>query len=252
LEKYRKMNSTLNKPEPKLKSVIKKLVKLFKVVLEIHSLPRVKIRLFGNEKCRKFYSAFTKPHPKYKIIPTKTIGVALLRIPDTFEDYLKGKERQALRTNRTKALKEGFKYSQFEANQYVEDILAINTSVPVRQAKPMDKSYTTREMVLKFIEDNPVLHGVFNKEGTLVAYSQTVLCGEALILNRIIGHAAFLDQGIMYLLVIEIVKEMISLKKENGLPLWIMYDMFFGALPGLRYFKERLGFKPYRVIWLAK
>lgn len=252
MKNKREMNFTLNKPEPKLKGVIRKLVKLFNILLELHSLPIVKIRLFGNEKCRKIYSAFTRPHPKYKIIRAKCIGVALLKIPDTFEDFLKGGERQALRTNRTKALKEGFKYSQFEAKQYVEDILAINTSAPVRQAKPMDKSYLTREMVLKFIEENPVLHGVFNKEGTLVAYSQTVLCGEVLILNRIIGHAAFVDQGIMYLLVSEIVKEMISLKKENGLPLWIMYDMFFGALPGLRYFKERLGFKPYRVIWLAK
>jgi hypothetical protein len=31
---------------------------------------------------------------------------------------------------------------------------------------------------------------------------------------------------------------------------YIMYDTFFGATRGMRMFKQKLGFKPYRVKWL--
>jgi len=53
----------------------------------------------------------------------------------------------------------------------------------------------------------------------------------------------------MYLLTEGIVDYLIAQKHETGLPIWLMYDTFFGAPEGLWYFKERLGFRPYRVKW---
>ena len=53
----------------------------------------------------------------------------------------------------------------------------------------------------------------------------------------------------MYLLISEVIRDMILQKLVIGYPNWIMYDTFFGASDGLKYFKERLGFKPYKVNW---
>jgi len=43
---------------------------------------------------------------------------------------------------------------------------------------------------------------------------------------------------------------MIEHTTKHEVPLWGMYDTFFGASSGLRYFKERLGFRPYKVRWI--
>jgi hypothetical protein len=47
----------------------------------------------------------------------------------------------------------------------------------------------------------------------------------------------------MYLLLLEIICQCIG---EGDLD-YFMYDSFFGVRPGLRSFKRRLGFPPYRV-----
>ncbi len=53
----------------------------------------------------------------------------------------------------------------------------------------------------------------------------------------------------MYLLITETIHEIIRVKRTLGYPRWAMYDMYWGARPGLREFKRRLGFRPYRVTW---
>ncbi len=47
----------------------------------------------------------------------------------------------------------------------------------------------------------------------------------------------------MYLLLVDIICLLI---KENQVE-YFMYDTFLGAQPGLRHFKQRIGFAPYRV-----
>ena len=53
----------------------------------------------------------------------------------------------------------------------------------------------------------------------------------------------------MYLLISEILRELVDARSKGSAVRWVMYDMWFGAAPGLRYFKERLDFTPYRVRW---
>jgi hypothetical protein len=53
----------------------------------------------------------------------------------------------------------------------------------------------------------------------------------------------------MYLLISELVKEMIT---SNPPIKYLMYDTFIGANPGIRFFKERCGFIPFRVKWIWK
>ena len=53
----------------------------------------------------------------------------------------------------------------------------------------------------------------------------------------------------MYLMMIELNKIMFEEYKLKGYK-YIMYDTFFGASEGLKKFKEKLGYKPYKVRWI--
>ena len=119
-----------------------------------------------------------------------------------------------------------------------------------RQGNPMANSYRSVERLRKWMESEGMLWGIFDGEGVLKAYAHISICGEVFIFSRLLGHGQELDKGIMYLLVSEVIREMTELKGQQGTPLWSMYDTFFGASPGLRYFKERLGFRPYKVRWI--
>ena len=53
----------------------------------------------------------------------------------------------------------------------------------------------------------------------------------------------------MYLMMIEVHKMMFKEYRQKGYK-YIMYDTFFGASEGLKKFKEKLGYKPYKVRWI--
>jgi hypothetical protein len=223
---------------------------LLSSVNEIFSLPEATIRMSGGEASRKMFEFFTQPHPRYRLIQNKRWGAGLLPLPDRFEDYLKGKDKQTLRTNRRRSISLGLRFGVFPTERYLDEILAINASLQVRQGQPMDADYLSRERLRLWVEDKPEIYGIFDGHGVLKAYAHAPVYGEVFILSRLLGHADDLENGIMYLLISEVVREMIERKRRAGAPVWAMYDTFFGASPGLRFFKERLGFKPYKVRWI--
>jgi hypothetical protein len=53
----------------------------------------------------------------------------------------------------------------------------------------------------------------------------------------------------MYLLISELVREVVT---SNPKIKYLMFDTLLGASPGLRFFKERSGFIPFRVKWIWK
>ena len=62
-----------------------------KIIKEIMELPRVKIEIIDNDptlEVEKMYKNFVKRHPKYKIFKNKTLGVMLMKIPKTVEEYM--------------------------------------------------------------------------------------------------------------------------------------------------------------------
>lgn len=226
-----------------------KIVRLGALLKELSALQKVEIRIWGGEECAQIYRYFTRFHPRYRIIRNKVWGVALIPLPDTFEEYLRGKDKQALRTNRKRALAEGLLFRQFAPLERLEEMLNINSSNPMRQGKPMAKSYVEEQELAAYLEGIPNMFRAFNAEGRLRAYAHVPVCGEVGVVSRLLGHGDDLDKGIMYLLLSEVIRHLIELKQKQGVPRWVMYDTFFGASPGLRYFKERIGFKPYRVRW---
>jgi hypothetical protein len=210
--------------------------------------PRVQIEVYGDDDARAVYHAFTARHPRFKVTAAKRWGVALLRLPDTFEAYLRAGSR-LVRRRRKSALDAGFRYVIAEPMPYLDDILEIHRSAPSRQGRPMGAKYLDRDHVVRSVGSRAAIHAILNPEGRLRAYAIVVDIGDASTFSALIGHADDLDHGIMYLLVSEVVRDRIDVRRPDGSPMWLVFDTFWGATQGLADFKERTGFRPYTVSW---
>ena len=224
---------------------------LSKIVCAVRDMPTVQITMFGDERCERIYRNFTRPHPKFPLVKKKEWGVALVELPNDVNDFRRGKKMQALRTNSRFATNKGYVFTWINPSEHIKEIMEINTSSEMRGGRPMDRHYVEWEMVEKYFTTTDAIPAVVDADGRARAYVDVVTVGEVAILSRILGHAQYLSNGIMYLLIEGLVDHLVAQKQETGLPLWLMYDTFGlpGAREGLRYFKERLGFRPYRVKW---
>ncbi len=220
-----------------------------RVARAIFQSEKLELSLFGSDEAEAAYRDFSKGHRLLPFMAAKAFGAALFRLPETDDEYLRGKSFEFARRQRRKAMKAGFQFRHFEAGEHEQSILEINRSAPQRQGRAIPSAYTDEREVARFCRDRSKLFGVFDASGKLVAYADAPVLGDIFLLSRILGHTDHQESGTMYLLVTEITSEMILRKHERGYPTWAMYDMFLGASSGLRFFKNRLGFKPYRVRW---
>jgi hypothetical protein len=216
------------------------------VLREVVGLPRVTVQLADDDVGRRLHAFFTRRH-RLKLIRNKTLGVELLELPYTMSDYERGSERQAFRTNRRRAMTLGYQYEVTDAAAQVDDLLRIHLSLPERQGRQMLTAYTKRSDVEAYLQDRQHTSVVRDAEGSIQAYATVDVSGDLACISQIMGHGEHLRAGVMYLLLDGVIRGLLD--DQPSSPRWLMYDMYFGAEPGLRYFKERLGFRPYRVRW---
>ena len=189
------------------------------------------------------YRYFTKRHPKYKLIQHKSWGAALIDLGQcgTREQYfahIAGKNGGAWHAKRARA--RGYVLAEIDLNEHVDAIHAINTSVGERQGRPMDARYQEKQLAFDTLA-NFGYYGVLDAGGKLMAYATLGRFGNFSSFVQLMGYRN--NDGIMHLMVSEIVARLI----EQGQVRYVMYDTYFGALPGLQQFKTVLGFQPYRV-----
>lgn len=216
------------------------------IIGEIVKLPIVSVVLDHSEEGHRLFRAFTRLHPRYLIFRQKTIGVALIKLNDfenaeAFTQSVNGKNSAAYFSR--KATRAGYTFRSINPNEMAEAIFEINSSAGSRQGREMDASYKSK---LNYpMNENNLYFGVF-KDNLLVSYLWVVKSGELALLNRLLGHADHLNNGIMYQMVTSYAEQEL---REKGRTRFVMYDTFFGAGDGLKMFKTRCGFNPYRVKW---
>lgn len=213
--------------------------------VEVLRAPRVRIRMYGDDEARDVYRLYTTRHHVFKFTKLKRWGVALVQLTPSFDAYLAGGRKEELRRRRKRALKSGYRLAQIPPLDYLDDLMAINRSAPIRQGRVMDASETDAARVQQSYEHIPLIYGILHADGRLRAYADVLVIGEVVVIKRLLGHADDLDAGIMYLLVSEIIRSF----AHPGGPLWAEYGTFWGASPGLAAFKRRTGFRPYTVDW---
>lgn len=229
-------------------------MKLMNIVKQIIELPKIKICFFNPDndpEIDKVYHYFNQRHPKYKIFKNKTIGVMLYKLPDTVEEYenaIKGKNGVGYFNRRCSKL--GYYTEYFDRNEYLDDIYQINTSTEERQGRKMSDSYLQKPSK----ENIPSCYrffGIKNMEGKLVGYVKLFCTSQLLNISMIIGHKDYQNDNIMYKLLHDLIVNLIEEKEKDKIQ-YIMYDTFFGAKEGLKLYKKRNQFIPYRVKWIYK
>lgn len=223
-----------------------RIASLYRLGVDLARLPVAHLHfrtLPAPEHIRSIYHYFTRPHPRYKLFQNKSLGAALIDLRtfesgQSFIDSLRTRGRAP--AERRRALARGHEFRAIDRNQLVDEIHQINISAPVRQGRPMTPTYLDKQ---SHYQDLPYFRyfGVFDIDKRLIAYCNLGLLGNFAMIDRVLGLRT--TGGAMYLLLTEIVLRLIE---ENKLD-YLMYDTLFGARPGLRDFKRKLGFQPYRV-----
>jgi hypothetical protein len=177
---------------------------------------------------------------------------AMLRIPATLDEYhakIGDKSRNMIR----KAQRLGYTYQEVDPDQYLDDVLAIRLSDPIRQGKPIPEYFKVRPTTIydrNFLggcdRHGERFYGIFLK-GRLVAYSTLYCYGELAQINHLLGHKEHLPEGVMNLLFSEMVGSIISKQP------WIkaINYLYMGAVhadKGLGMFKRSMGFAPETVL----
>jgi hypothetical protein len=218
---------------------------------EALTAPRVEVALCGGPRADALRAEYRSPHPAFRVIGRKTVGVALLEVPGSFEAYLAGRERRELRNNRNRALRRGLRCEAVDAAAHLGDLLAVNRSAPVRQGAAVPAGLTDEAAVRRMAASVGVLLAVLDTEDRLLAYCDAPVLGDVAVLARLLGHADHLREGITDLLVAEVVRRCAEQRAAGGRPRWIEYGSLWTCTPGMAAFKRRLGFRPHRVRWTA-
>jgi len=225
----------------------------------VRTLPSVSISLMASKTAgndpffermvRKFYEEATSRHPRFPLIRNMQYGVALFRLPERAEDYASLIEGSA-RRNIKKAQRLGYTFSRIDYNARREEIAAIIRSTPVRQGRMPDHLMHGEIPTISDPPSRSPLHdyvylGVAHDD-ELRAYAGCMVAGELLAITDIYGHHAYMPDGIVPLLLYEIVK---YARARHPDARYCMYDKYFGASTTLRRFKRKFHFLPHKVEW---
>jgi hypothetical protein len=209
------------------------------------TMPRARIVLSrGQPDEDEVLRRFRRRHPRYKIVGTKVVGVALLPLEEVadVDDYLA--KVRFVRKRARRCAKLGYTLGAFDADERRADLLAIHSSLPERQGRPIDAEYLDPDAIAKRGPNVEYL-GV-HRDGAVVAYARLDYVGDIAGMGRVMGHGDHLDDGVMSLLMAGVVDHVKSTRPRAR---YVFYDTFFGAPEGLRAFKRNVGFRPYLVRW---
>lgn len=178
--------------------------------------------------------------------------LSVAQLPGSGHAYESGVSRVA-RYNARQAWKRGYRHQLIDRADWEDDMHALRSSVPFRQGRDMPAAYMERQAYGSDAWPDQyckrhlaVVHGVVSPTGRLVGYTQMVQCGEIARVNSILGHNDYLEDSIMWLLFLELVKWHIE---ECGAGFVLYYTHASGHGGGLRYWKERFGLRPSVVTW---
>jgi hypothetical protein len=190
-------------------------------------------------------------HRRFPLIRHWQYGVALCRLPGSFDEYF-ARIEAAARRNYKKALRNGYTFARINHNDHLSGMTEIHRSVAVRQGRPMPPELLAREV--KPCADPPTRTNVHDypyfgvlKEGKLVAYSGNLVSGEAFMIEQIYGHAAHQADGVVPMLLIGMAEHM---RQSYPRVRYYVNEMFYGAGTTLRRFKRKFCFLPHKVRWV--
>ncbi len=237
---------------------IRGLSQLFK---EVSNLPQISINLmlaggggnalFFRDVTLGFYKTATGRHPKFPVIRRMEYGFSVCDLRADGGVY-SSRLDSAARRNLKKAARLGYRFERIDYNAHLSDVAKIHQSTTVRQGKMMPGYLLSGEATphnnptsINPLHDYPYF-GIF-KEDVLVAYASCMIAGDLCALQSIYGHADFLSDGIVPLLIVSIGDDV---PLHHPQVIYYAYDMYYGASDSMKRFKRKFLFFPHRVKWV--
>lgn len=159
-------------------------------------------------------------------------------------------EHRTARKRANRCEKRGYTFHVVKREEHSDELFEINTSAERRQGRPMSESYTKRyeysPLPVYPCERHQVrTYGVKAPDGKLVAYLWLYVAGQLRLCSSIIGHAAHLENEIMYLLF----RGMLEAEYERDPDGVVAYHRWDNGRDGLRFFKARVGLSDTPIEW---
>jgi hypothetical protein len=239
--------------------MFEKPLRLLATLKELRALPTLQIDLMvaraeGNDPffartVRSYYDWAVSRHPRYLVIRQRSHGVAVCKLPATFDAYYMLLESSA-RRNHKKAVREGCAFRRIDFNAHLDDIRDIWQSTDVRQGQMPEHM---RRGEVKPINDPPSnspfhdypYYGIFFQD-RLIGYAGCLVAGDFCGVEQIYGHAGHLTRGVVPQLFIGIAEDIYKTYPQVK---HYCYGTFFGAGDTMRRFKKKFQFFPHRVEW---
>lgn len=160
-------------------------------------------------------------------------------------------EHRTARKRAHRCERRGYVFAVVKREEHSDDFFEINTSAERRQGRPMSESYTKRYEYAPLPEYPCDRHQVRTYgvllDGKMVAYLWLYVSGQLRLCSSIIGHAAHLENEIMYLLF----RGMLEAETARDMDGVVMYHRWDNGTDGLRFYKERVGLKDTEIEWRA-
>ena len=206
-----------------------------------------------NSRVKNWYKYLNKRHFIFGNYSSGKIGNAIIDLTgfNSFKEYTETvKGKNSVYYYKTRCEKMKYYFRPIILNDHIDEIFEINTSVNKRQGKKMASKYSIKVDNYE-PEELTEYFGVFNIEGKLVSYINLLFVNEAVFIFKLLGHASFLKDNIMYFMIFNAIEQIFK-RRENKYPYlkYIIYDSFFTNSKGLAFFKKRFGFSPVVVKWL--
>ncbi len=174
-------------------------------------------------------------------------SASVLAVPETLAQWRSDHRTARKRADRSARL--GYVFGEVDYSLYADDIFVINTSLPVRQGRPMTEGYTTPRKHGRLSADQTRCpghrthtYGILKRD-RLVAYLTLHRAGDLAMVSMILGHGDHFDAGIMFQMFQGVVES------QAGLGGFFFYNVHSSGQDGLRWMKERLGFRPADIEW---
>jgi hypothetical protein len=174
---------------------------------------------------------------------------SVLPLPGSLERWRAGHRTARKRADR--CYSRGYVVDELRRERFADDIYQINISASHRQGRPMSAGYLHRTEFSPLPDYPCARHavrttGVWAPDGHLVAYLVMLRSGDLALVSQILGHAAHLDREVMWLLFEHALRREIAADRDGV----VVYNRHDSGTDGLRWFKERLGFREAVVEWL--
>ncbi len=180
-------------------------------------------------------------------VPRYSRSASVMAVPETAAGWRS--EHRTARKRAARAERLGYVFAETDFSVHSDDIFVINTSLGERQGRPMTEGYTVNRRRGQLSDDQTRCprhrthtYGVLKRD-KLVAYMTLHRSGDLAMVSMILGHGDHFDAGIMFLLMQGAVTD------QAGRGGFFYYNVHSSGTDGLRWAKERYGFRPADIEW---